>query len=102
MPLGYVVYKITFPNGKIYIGKDVGGLGHSLPYFGSWNHALVEADLTEEQQRDFTLRKEILFESNSKAEVSAMESRLIVELRANNAEIGYNQTHRAIVSRVWD
>ena len=95
MPIDYVVYKITFPNGKIYIGKDVGGSGHSLRYFGSWNDALVQADLTDEQQRDLTLRKEILFESKSKKEVSAMESRLIVELRSNHPDIGYNQTHRS-------
>jgi hypothetical protein len=25
----YVVYRLTFPNGKIYIGKDIGGDGHS-------------------------------------------------------------------------
>ncbi|CTQ54758.1 hypothetical protein LP7551_03293 [Roseibium album] len=33
--LGYVVYKLTFPNGKIYIGKDIGGEGHSLRYVNS-------------------------------------------------------------------
>jgi hypothetical protein len=41
MHFKYVVYKITFPNGKIYVGKDEGGLGHSLRYFGSWDNALV-------------------------------------------------------------
>lgn len=95
MPLGYVVYKITFPNGKIYVGKDVGGTGHSLRYFGSWSDTHVAADLTDEQQRNFTLRKEIIFESQSKGEVSKMEGKLIVELRANDPAIGYNQTHRA-------
>ena len=34
MHFKYVVYKLTFPNGKIYIGKDIGGEGHSLRYFG--------------------------------------------------------------------
>jgi hypothetical protein len=94
--LDYVVYKITFPNGKIYVGKDIGGSGHSLRYFGSWSDALVQADLTVDQLRDLTVRKEILFESRSKDEVSAMEVRLIVELRANDPTIGYNQTHREI------
>ena len=94
MSLGYVVYKITFPNGKIYVGKDVGSSGHSLRYFGSWNDALVQSELTDDQQRDLTLRKEILFESHSKSEVSAMESRLIVDLRSNDPLIGYNQTHK--------
>ena len=95
VPLAYVVYRITFPNGKIYVGKDVGGIGHSLRYFGSWDDALVAIDLTDEQLRNLTLRKEILFESRSKAEVSLMESKLIVELRANDPTIGYNRTHRA-------
>ena len=96
MSLGYVVYRITFPNGKIYIGKDIGGVGHALQYFGSWSSALVAADLTDLQLRDFTLRKEIIFESVSKEEVSRMEGELIVALRANDPEIGYNQTHRSI------
>ena len=97
MPLAYVVYKITFPNGKIYIGKDIGGDGHSLRYFGSWNDELVEQDHTDEQLRNFTLRKEILFESLSKTEVTTMEGKLIVEYRSNDPEVGYNQTHRAMV-----
>ena len=39
--LPYVVYMITFPNGKIYVGKDIGGEGHSLRYFGSWSNAAL-------------------------------------------------------------
>ena len=49
MVFNYVVYKITFPNGKIYVGKDEGGLGHSLSYFGSWDANLVEQDFSAEQ-----------------------------------------------------
>ena len=92
--LPYVVYKITFPNGKIYVGKDIGGDGHSLRYFGSWNNALVEADFTVEQLRDFALKKEILFESNDKAAVSVRESFFIRLLCSNQPSIGYNLTHR--------
>ena len=92
--LAYVVYKLTFPNGKIYVGKDIGGSGHSLRYFGSWNNATVEADFSEEELRDFSLRKEILFESDDKAEVTRKESELIRELSANDPAIGYNRTHR--------
>ncbi len=94
MHFDYVIYKITFPNGKIYVGKDIGGSGHSLRYFGSWNNALVAQDLTKEQLSDFTLRKEILFESNDKNEVSKKEGEFILALRANEVAIGYNQTHR--------
>ena len=68
----YVVYKITFPNGKIYIGKDIGSDGHSLRYFGSWNNLMVEADFTKDELRSLTLRKDVLFESANKTEVSLM------------------------------
>lgn len=88
----FVVYKITFPNGKIYIGKDVSQQGHSIRYFGSWKPELVEADFTKEQLKDFALRREILFESDDKAETSRREMQLIVEHQSNNPELGYNQT----------
>lgn len=94
MPINYVVYKLTFPNGKIYVGKDIGGTGHSLRYFGSWDNELVERDFTAEQLRDFTVRKEIIFESNDRNEVSKMEGDLIVLLKSNDPAIGYNKTHR--------
>ena len=84
-----VVYKITFPNGKIYIGQDVTG---SATYFGSANSASVAADFTPEQLRDFTVRKQILWESEdaSPFEVNAMEIRLILEHRSNDPTVGYN------------
>jgi hypothetical protein len=99
MHFDYVIYKITFPNGKIYVGKDIGGSGHSLRYFGSWNNSLVAQDLTKEQLSDFTLRKEILFESNDKNEVSKKEGEFILALRSNETAIGYNQTHRRRVTK---
>jgi hypothetical protein len=92
--LKYVVYKITFPNGKIYVGKDIGEPGHSLCYFGSWHNETVEADFVVAELRDFTVRKEILFESDDKAIVSQMESQFIRELQSNDPAIGYNRSHR--------
>jgi hypothetical protein len=92
--LAFVVYKITFPNGKIYVGKDIGEPGHSLRYFGSWNNSTVEADFDTADLRDFTLRKEILFESSDKALVSKREGDFIRELRSNDPAVGYNRTHR--------
>lgn len=87
----FVVYKITFPNGKIYIGKDIGHNGHTIRYFGSWDAERVEADFTREQLIDFTIRREILFESGDKAEVGRREMQLIVEREANNPAKGYNR-----------
>lgn len=87
----YVVYKITFPNGKIYIGKDIGFGGHSIRYFGTWNRALVESDFSKAELEDFTLRKEMLFESDDKSEVGKKERELIVQLGANDPRKGYNR-----------
>ncbi len=94
MHFNYVIYKLTFPNRKIYVGKDVGGVGHSIQYFGSWDASLIEADFTKQQLADFTIRKEILFESKDKKEIGIKEGELIKALRSNDPLIGYNQTHR--------
>lgn len=85
-----VIYRITYPNGKIYIGKD---LTNTLTYFGSPQSSIVEADFTREQQRDFHIRKELLWESNSASdsEVAAKEVELIRQFRSNDPEIGYNR-----------
>lgn len=92
--LKYVVYKITFPNGKIYIGKDIGEPGHSLRYFGSWHNETVEADFEAFELKDFSLRKEILFESDDKSLVTLKEGELIRFWKSNDPTIGYNRTHR--------
>ena len=83
-----VIYKITYPNGKIYIGKDLTG---TLTYFGSVNSELVEQDFTEEQRKDFSIRKEILMESFDAEEINCIESKFILEYESNNPAIGYNQ-----------
>ena len=88
-----VVYKITYPNGKIYIGQDV---TDSINYFGSASDQLIARDFTREQRRDFAVRKQILWESETatEAEVSAKEVELILANRANEPAIGYNQSPR--------
>jgi hypothetical protein len=85
-----VIYKITYPNGKIYVGKD---LTDSINYFGSANSQLIAHDFTREERQDFTIRKEILWESDSASdqEVNQKEVELIRMLGANNPAIGYNQ-----------
>lgn len=87
----YIIYKLTFPNGKIYIGKDVSRNGHSLRYFRSWDNELVMSDFTDEELRDFTVRKQILFESTDKNEVSKREYEFIKKYNSNNYNIGYNR-----------
>lgn len=85
-----VIYKITYPNGKIYIGKD---LVDTLNYFGSADSKLIEKDFTREQRRDFTIRKEILFEAENLTdkEINKMEVEFINKYQSNNPAIGYNQ-----------
>ncbi len=85
-----VIYKITYPNGKIYIGKD---LTDSINYFGSADGTLIEKDFSREQRRDFTIRKEILWESETATdkEVIQKEIELIKQLKSNDPAIGYNQ-----------
>ena len=89
-----VIYKITYPNGKIYIGKD---LTDSINYFGSADSRLIEGDFTREERRDFSIRKEILWESETAldSEVSAKEIEYIAAHRSNDPAIGYNRWPRS-------
>jgi hypothetical protein len=89
------VYKVTYPNGKIYVGVDHIGM---VSYFGSPSiraKERINADLAE-HRLDMTVRKEILWESDSatKAEARAMEVKLIRETGANNPAIRYNLAPR--------
>ena len=88
-----IVYKITYPNGKIYIDSD---LTDSANYLGSASSELILKDFTREELRDFTIRKEILWESQdaTKSEVLRVEGHFIRNLQANDPAIGYNRTHR--------
>lgn len=85
-----VVYKITFPNGKIYVGQD---RTDDITYFGSPNRTLVARDFTREQRRSFTVTREILWESETAtpSEVNSKEVEFIISLRSNDPSIGYNR-----------
>ena len=85
-----VIYKITYPNGKIYIGKDQ---TDDLNYFGSANSKIIERDFTREQMKDFTIRKEIIWESETATdkEVNKKEVEFIYQFKSNDPEIGYNR-----------
>jgi hypothetical protein len=85
-----VIYKITYPNGKIYIGQD---RTDSINYFGSASSALIAADFKRDQRRDFTIRKEIIWESEtaSDAELSLKEVEFIQAFKSNDPDVGYNR-----------
>lgn len=83
-----IIYKITYPNGKIYIGKD---LTNSINYWGSAQDLIIAEDFSDEERLDMTIRREIIFQSKSTKEVNSKESVLIKEFQSNNPEIGYNR-----------
>ena len=85
-----VIYKTTYPNGKIYVGSD---LTDDINYFGSADSRLIAADFTREERRVFTVTREILWESEdaTDSEVRAKEKEWILLLRANDPAVGYNQ-----------
>ena len=87
------VYMITYPTEKIYIGKQA---YNSCRYFGSPDMDIVNADfarLPEAMRKDYTIRKQILWESATAtdAEVSAKEVEMIRKYSSNDPAIGYNR-----------
>lgn len=83
-----IIYKITYPNGKIYIGKD---LTDTINYFGSANSELIAKDFTRAERQSITITKDILLESEDASEINRKESVFIREHQSNNPMIGYNR-----------
>lgn len=85
-----VVYRTTYPNGKIYVGQD---RTNSINYFGSASSALIAADFSPEQRKSFTVTRDILWQSTTatRSEINSMEVHFILTLRANDPEVGYNR-----------
>ena len=88
-----VVYKIVYPNGKIYIGQD---RTDNINYFGSADSRLIADDFTRVQRQSFTVIREILWESETAtdAEDTAVEIAMIRRYRSNETAIGYNRWPR--------
>jgi hypothetical protein len=87
------IYKITYPTGKIYIGKDAIG---SQRYFGSPDMEIINANfqsLPEELRKDYTIRKLILWESATAtdAELAVKEVEFIRQYQSHNPDVGYNR-----------
>lgn len=85
------IYKITYLNCKIYIGKD---LTNSINYFGSANSKLIEKDFDKEERKKLSITKEIIWESETATdqEVNKKEIELIKLHKSNNPTIGYNKS----------
>jgi len=86
-----VVYRITYPNGKIYIGQD---RTNSINYFGSASSELIAKDFSPDQRRSFSITRDILWESEtaSRSEVTKTEIGFIRQFRSNDPSVGYNLT----------
>jgi len=87
------IYLISYPTGKICVGKDSVG---SYRYYGSSNMEIVNADfekLSVEVRKDYTIRKQILWESPdcTEAELSGKEVEFIRKYQSNNPDVGYNR-----------
>lgn len=93
-----VIYMITNPNGKIYIGQD---RTNSINYFGSANSALIAVDFSDEQRRDFTIRRTILWESENAtaSDLNRKEAELIRKWQSNKPEVGYNRWPKWVPSK---
>jgi hypothetical protein len=85
-----IIYKVTYPNGKIYIGRDS---TNSINYFGSASSRLIAKDFTWEERKEFSVKREILWESETATdvEVNVKEVEFIRALKSNDPKIGYNQ-----------
>jgi hypothetical protein len=84
-----VICKITYSNGKIYIGKDV---NDSISYSGSPNDKLIEKGFNRKQKLELSVQREIIWESESATdwEVEQKEIELIKLYKSNDPTIGYN------------
>jgi hypothetical protein len=85
-----IIYRITYPNGKIYVGQD---RTNSINYFGSASDELIARDFSHEQRQSFTITRDVLWfsESADRAEVTQKEIEFILMLCSNDPAIGYNQ-----------
>ena len=87
------VYRIVYPNGKVYVGMDLTG---TLLYFGSVDSKYVAADFSAEERKNFTIRKEILWESNDAddSDVRRKEIEFIRQFRSNDPRSTVSRCHR--------
>jgi hypothetical protein len=89
------VYKITYPNGKIYVGMDLTGTALYMGSPSAYEQIVADLEL-EPGQFELTLRKEILGESETATDdkVHRKEKEKILETGANDPAIGYNKLPR--------
>lgn len=84
------VHRITYPDGKIYVGMVLTG---TLLYFGSADTEYAASEFSSAKEKDFTIRKEGLRESKTATvgEFRQKEVEIIRESRSSNPRFGYNR-----------
>ena len=85
------IYKITYPNGKIYIGQD---RTDDVNYFGSADSFTIAQDFNAKQRDDFIVHKQILkrLHNVTVQQINTAERKFIAQYESNNPDIGYNRT----------
>lgn len=83
-----VIYKITYPDGKIYIGQN---LTNSINYWGSTKSNLIAKNFSVEERVNMTIHREIICFFDNADEVNEKEAELIRQYDSNNPDIGYNR-----------
>ena len=84
----YKVYKLTFPNGMIYIGQTKHPIEHRIKTGGyQHNEKMLNAIKTF---NDCDIQKEILADKLTQSEAYAVEKRMIAEYDSCNPAVGYN------------
>lgn len=98
IPYGYV-YKVTFPNGKTYIGSDTAATAEYdyYKYMGSpigKTKALMHSELQPllNESKRLTLTKVLLYEARdcTVAHIKSKEREFIKLTDSTNREVGYN------------
>jgi len=97
-PMCKVIYKITYPNRKLFIGK---ALADDITDFGHADPKRIAKDLTRKQRRDFMIRKEILWESDTATdeEIANLEAAYIRTLGANDPKWATTSSRRSRLTR---
>lgn len=98
-----IVYKITYPNGKIYIGQD---RTDDINYFGSADSFTIAKDFTARQRQCFTICKEIVcrLKNCTIQELNECERLWIEKCQSHKPDKGYNRCRtraRQHAKEVW-
>lgn len=97
-----IIYKITYPNGKIYIGQD---RTNDINYFGSADSFTIAKDFNGRQRKSFVIQKDILEELKdcTVQELNQCERKHISLHNSMNQAIGYNRdgVARRRCTEVW-